>query len=268
MTTSLAALASTPSAHSSSTVLMSTSNASSSSHSAQTSSPQSTMLIESAEYDANQEIKTEFYTREGLWKLVKHGEFVRQQQNNYQQTPMSSQLNNGTNQLANSSQTSQTTSNEPVKLAYFKYSNDLLFQHNAATNNSMRLKMQHKDYCLKCMKMIISGQQKKLNASNSSSSTNRMSNNLDHDDDDDIVYYNETATPTNQDDLCKYCNSKINSNDSLSTTSTISNSNVNNSCPSQSLDLLVFNYAREIYFYEFNLFKSKVSLILFIFSLS
>ena len=253
MTTSLAALASTPSAHSPSTGLISNNSISNtvSTNSPLSNQQQSPMLIDSGEYDSNQDIKSEFHTREGLWKLVKHGEFVRQQQNNYQQSQMSGQLNNGTNQLANNSQTNQTTSNEPVKIAYFKYSNDLLFQHNAATNNSMRLKMQHKNYCIKCMKLIIS-QQKKI----SESTTTTNSRNLDHDDDDDIVYYNETTTSSNQEDLCKYCNSKLDSNDSLST---ISANNTNNST-SQSLEIVVFNYSREIYFYEFNLFKSKVNL--------
>ena len=90
MTTSLAALASTPSAHSSNTVLMSPNTITN-----------STQIIDSAEYDSNLEIKNEFYTREGLWKHVKHGEFVRQQQNsNYTQSQMSGQTN-GSNQIAN-----------------------------------------------------------------------------------------------------------------------------------------------------------------------
>ena len=233
MTTSLAALASTPSAHSSNTVLMSPNTITN-----------STQIIDSAEYDSNLEIKNEFYTREGLWKHVKHGEFVRQQQNsNYTQSQMSGQTN-GSNQIANQNQTSN--SNEPVKIAYFKYSNDLLLQQQPnQNNNSQRLKMQHKNYCIKCMKLIISNQQKR------SEPTNRAH---DYDDDDDIVYFNETSPNTTIQDesaLCKYCNSKLNSNDSISTNTTTSNNNNNANC----LDVVVFNFAREIYFYEFNIFN-------------
>ncbi len=80
MTTSLATLASNPLAHSSSTVIMSTQQNQSNTttttmnnqyqqYSSQQQQQQQT-LIESGEYDSSQETKTEFYTREGLWKLV------------------------------------------------------------------------------------------------------------------------------------------------------------------------------------------------------
>lgn len=48
--------------------------------------------------DANLEIKTEFYTREGVWKLVNASEFVRQSS----QQSSSSQSYYGANQTTSS----------------------------------------------------------------------------------------------------------------------------------------------------------------------
>jgi len=236
MTTSLATLASNPLAHSSSTVIMSTQQNQSNtttttmnnqyqqySSQQQQQQQQQQTLIESGEYDSSQETKTEFYTREGLWKLVKNGEFVRQQQqqqqnnNGYQMNQVTNNYGNNNNNNSNNngmtngqmSNSNLQTANEPVKVAFFNYSNDLI-----QTNQNNKFKL--KNYCIKCMKIIISNQQKRIEKSN--------------------------------------CNAKLNSNDSLSLSNTSINNNNNNS-----LDVVVFNYAREIYFYEFNPFnKTKV----------
>jgi hypothetical protein len=283
MTTSLAALANNPSAHSASTVLMSP-NLSMPINSV----PSQLSLSETGEYDASQDIKTEFYTREGLWKLVKHGEFVRQQQsnnnNNYQQSQMSGgQMTNGSSQMqTNSVNNSGGGSNEPVNLAYFKYSNELLFQQHYQTQNVTRKHLQRKNYCAKCMKSFTNNSIHKT-----------ASSHFDHDDDDDIIYHNETinnnnhpnyknnnninnSNNNNQDHdsavaVCKYCNVQLNSNES-SSNNNANNLNQNTSsthasptplsssttCSPQSLDVVIFNFAREIYFYEFNLFNTKV----------
>ena len=115
-------------------------------------------------------------------------------------------------------------SNEPVNVAFFKYSNELLFQKHYPTQTISRKQLLLKNYCAKCMKSIV----------NNNNSHQAASHNFDHDDDDDIVYFNETINNNNhptyknnnninsnniQDHdsaaaaaVCKYCSAKLNSN--------------------------------------------------------
>ena len=108
----------------------------------------------------------------------------------------------------------------------------------------------------------------------------------EYDDDDDVVYNNSNAKPNttgnsdeedlndsdsfNEDELddnfegstrirpifCKYCNTKLTLDESCSPTSS---GNTNYAASPPQLDLVIFNYAREIYFYEFSSLKQKVS---------
>lgn len=110
----------------------------------------------------------------------------------------------------------------------------------------------------------------------------------EYDDDDDIIYkeenlstdsdecesddvshdYKHTARQNHQSEsssvfsstrhrLCKYCSSRVNkSNDN---DSSIVNYNASGTLASQpSLDLVIFNYAREVYFHEMNDITTKV----------
>ena len=107
----------------------------------------------------------------------------------------------------------------------------------------------------------------------------------EYDDDDDIIYKEEnlsSETENESDELsndnnrnesssafssrrqrmCKHCNSKVNR--SNETDSFIVNYNASGSLTTQpSLDLVIFNYAREIYFYEMNDITTQVKLIYF-----
>ena len=69
-------------------------------------------------FDTNDDTKTEFYTREGLWTLVTNGEYVRQQQQTIYQQQQQMQTANGQNVNAN---IVQPNFNEPVKIMTFKY---------------------------------------------------------------------------------------------------------------------------------------------------
>lgn len=95
--------------------------------------------------DASQDtvdLKTEFYTREGLWRLVQNRDYARQPQSMY-----SSVQNSG----ANSAQTMgagncgnmQISSQEPVKLASFKY---YRFDEVLSANNLKK----YRNLCIKC----------------------------------------------------------------------------------------------------------------------
>ena len=73
-------------------------------------------------FDTSLELKTEFYTREGLWKIVPNGEYIRQPQSMYtQQQNMAN--NNAENNMNNNCNNNnmQLTSNEPCKIICFKY---------------------------------------------------------------------------------------------------------------------------------------------------
>ena len=112
----------------------------------------------------------------------------------------------------------------------------------------------------------------------------------EYDDDDDVVYNNNNvklnatahsdeedynneynSDSFNEDELddnfegstrirpifCKYCNAKLTLDESGSPTSSGNTASCAASPPQ--LDLVIFNYAREIYFYEFSQLKQKVS---------
>ena len=87
------------------------------------------------------DLKTEFYTREGLWRLVPNGDYVRQPQRMY-----SSVQNGAVNtHIVNNSAGMQISSQEPVKLTCFKY---FLFDEVLSSNNLKK----YKNLCVKCAK--------------------------------------------------------------------------------------------------------------------
>lgn len=88
------------------------------------------------------DLKTEFYTREGLWRLVPNGDYVRQQQSMY-----SSVQNSGANGAqpmgAANCANMQISSQEPVKLTSFKY---FRFDEVLSANNLKK----YRNLCIKC----------------------------------------------------------------------------------------------------------------------
>jgi hypothetical protein len=236
--------------------------------------------------DSNYEIKTEFYTREGIWKLAPNCEYMKsyqlqqqQQQNYYQQN---NQLNNSNsssnsanlNQLNNSNNGSNlnqssttivnnnsTTSNDQVKLGIFKYSYETIYGANFNQSASQSLSDSNKSpkLCKECNLKL------------------KLDHNYDDeivDDDDDVIFTkfnpnnssfisNKTNVLNENSITCKLCNKKLDKNQMITAnnkkTSNTNSNDLNKLTSSPpSLDLLLFNYGREMYTYEFNSIKSKV----------
>ena len=215
--------------------------------------------------DTNYEIKTEFYTREGVWRLAPGGEYARQVQTqqsqvNYTQTSMQ-QTNSS---VSNSAYTTTpaagglnaagggvglgnapTTNNDSVRIAQFKFSRNM-----HSDNSGGPVRKNNSRVCVAC----------KLNhntTDNKKSTRGLQSNYEDDDDDDDVVctrvrdelaIETTSSEATNTQYACKYCRSAMNADGQLDTAA------VN----SPALDLLFYNFSREIYFYEFNPVKSTV----------
>lgn len=231
------------------------------------------------------ELKTEFYTREGLWRLVPNGEYIRQpqsiyaQQQNIQNSTNAQQMNANCNGM-------QISSSESVRIACFKY---FKFDEVLSSRNFNLMK----NLCIKCAQKKILKNSKKQFGKKKILENSRVHLDSMHDDDDDIIYdeheissdeddqenpkqpvefhltqSNLSRTASNSDSnnkssttsqhSCKYCSSKINrTNDS---NLLIANYNANNILElSPYLDLTIFNYAREIYFYESNDIKTKIT---------
>lgn len=226
------------------------------------------------------ELKTEFYTREGLWTLVPNSDYVRQPQNLYTQPP--NVPNGNVQQMNNNCGNVLLTSNEPVKIITFKY---FRFDEVLSPKNLKR----YKNLCVKCAQKK-SLKAKSVNKSNSfkkpDNSKVYFGNMREYDDDEDIIYdnahslssgedsdtfaeaaefrnnfdnfHNRANCETNVQNYCKYCNAKIYKSNDLN--SLIANFNASSTFASTPcLDLVIFNYAREIYFHEANDIKAKAS---------
>lgn len=105
--------------------------------------------------DPATELKTEFYTREGLWKLVSNGDYAKQYQSMYnQQQNMQSGVN--TQQMNNNCANMQVVSNEAVKIVCFKY-----FNFDQVLSEKRLRKF--RNLCVKCAQFKSSKQNSKLN---------------------------------------------------------------------------------------------------------
>ena len=204
--------------------------------------------------DTSCEVKTEFYTREGIWKLVPNCEYIRQlQQQQQQQQHTSPQYQQGANTMNGSSQSlgqATQSSNDPVKIGVFKFSKRSLFNQSERRRSSLRLK------CVNCQR------------EQSDDAESDVTRDEEYDDDDDVIFTkaqsvesvvsSEDEYADDDEEICKYCKKFLrkNENNHLANkqNNTLSSSN------KLSLDLVVFNFAREIYFYEFNSLRLKVCL--------
>lgn len=296
--TTLGVLAASSGSHSSSTVLMSSSspttntsnaNTSTSSNYASTSAVASSSLIDIN--DSNIEIKTEFYTREGLWRLVPNCEYIRQQQTQYQlqQQANNSQLNqtsSSNGQLSTNNQTylnSNTTNpNDPVKIGIFNFSKRMFspaYENDGRVCQSCatRLKLENIDHDddddVICTKFRLNSYEDDENDEDNVDDDEydyeeENESEIDESYDDDVVINCSPIVDNSQSNkiICKYCNNSIilNDNNTKSPTSCSSVSTASSVSASPSLDMLIFNYAREIYFYEFNQIKTNKVFLLFI----
>lgn len=297
MTTSLAALAASSSAHTPSSVLMSTnlspnqpgqSNSNTSLQSPSASSNPNTSVADAN--DSTYEIKTEFYTREGLWKLVTHCEYARQNQNlqlnqslNSNTSGMQS-VNSNLNSNLNSPNLNQSyscSSNDPVRIGLFKYSKSVVFKDLFLSKKQQQSELWNRFVCDTCASK--SREKEKFNL--------KKLNENDNDDDNDVIFTQFSSKDSDENNqecelidsedeyvisrrglVCKVCNVNLindeyldedeldsDDNDDIDSKDKIQSKHSNQ----DTLDLILFNYARDIYLYEFNSIKSKVSKLIF-----
>jgi hypothetical protein len=317
MTTSLAALAASAGAHSPSTCLMSSStmSATNSLSAANLSSSQanstgsSNALIDAANYDTNYEIKTEFYTREGLWKLMPQCEYVKmnqaqvQQQQQQIQSQMQSQqgqsqqltnqMNSPNSQMMSASNLNAMTnnstplisnvSNDPVKLFTFKFSKATLTGVKNSVNANARNRTVKRNLKNQSGSKNVNTQQKKQSPMAMKEAQvsdvkfgHTVNKKKEHDDDDDIVFnsknklimnesnqeLNDTNDVEEEEDRTESDDESGGDTDGTGSIHSKNNKGVRKrKSTKQSLDLILFNYSREIYFYEFNRIESSRVLI-------
>ncbi len=246
------------------------------------SPPSLTSLAQSDSLDGC-ELKTEFYTREGLWKLVPSGEYLRQPQSIYTQQQQQSQTGLQQNQAGLGPSGPQhmnpglngagllVSTNEPVKVMSFRY---FRFDQVMSARNMSRFK----NLCVKCAqkKSLSACRRPKKDAKKASGGPHQaakvhFSSMPEYDDDDDVVYSGASNGESSESDsdafvgsvergfdncnlgggLCKHCGGRVSrSNESNSLIVNFSAASMLATTPW--LDLVVFNYAREIYFYEAN----------------
>ena len=258
--------------------------------------------------DSVYEVKTEFYTREGIWRLVPNCEYIRQLQQQQQQAspqyqqqqqqqPGSVSMNGGAG-MANSSQQQSmgqssyvANSNDPCKIGIFKYSKRTIYNLQAEERAKIRADSRRtRLVCSHCDKEQSEDEySSSLGNSKTFCGDNNNEDSGEHDDDEDVVFtkfktfdsedssdfddeyddddYSDTQntnTNTNSNEqkqtslVCKYCKHVL-IKSATSQSGQLVKSNVNNmSANVLSLDLMLFNYAREIYFYEFNSVRAKV----------
>lgn len=242
MTTSLAALAATSSsAQTGSGVSVSTNT---------TNSPSPVLDIT----DTNYEIKAEFYTREGLWKLVPTLELARQLHNISLNSslPNSSQSYNNTQCGQNNQPLSGQNNNDPVKLNTFTFKKSVVFKDFFLNSKSNRRQL-----CHRCSSTKKPHRLNKLAESDSD------------EDNSDVIFNNigdnssETQTDSDSEKACRQCKTHLSRNDSESSTDSFRKYSKSND---QILELMLFNYGREIYTYETGSSNFKV-LIKIIFNL-
>ena len=245
--------------------------------------------------DTNYEIKTEFYTREGMWKQVPNGEYIRQLQQQQQQqqsmSPQYQQMHGGMNgssaNVSNGNQQSSmgggqtSSSNDSVKIGVFRYSKRSIFKkiNDDSSTRTRRKSFRTKLKCFHCQREQSDDDDDDDDEDEIvNKDENNSQENSDYDDDDDVIFtkvknadsdYDGEDDSSDNDDgdddttnqlKCKYCKQFLRKkrndecdNKRLASAKSLGNENL------KSLDLMLFNYAREIYFYEFNPVKSKVS---------
>jgi hypothetical protein len=301
--TSLASLAANPTSHpTTSGLIMSTSGNGGVTASSSASAASVDLLN-----DTNYEIKSEFYTREGIWKAAPGGEYARQTPAttatanlNYSQsantglgnanssaqslsyaaspigmgigmsgttsTGIANATGGGLAAAANNNNTT-TTNNDPVRIASFKFSKSILNNASNTDNTGLPVPRVFSRACNSCMR-------KRSAAAERRRPTRDLNDLLDEedvycdeeeddDDDDDVICaklrddltlntsFNSASVASlgHHQYFCKYCKMSMNGDGELSA----------NEPPSPTLDMLLFNYSREIYFYEFNPIKATVS---------
>jgi hypothetical protein len=233
--------------------------------------------------DTNYEIKTEFYTREGIWKLAPGGEYARQAAptqatTGYQVNSSLTNTNSSAQSLnyassttgglggnaANSSLTGSgiatsnvATNNDPVRIACFKFSKNILNNATNTDNLGLPVRRIRSKTCRNCTKQRSN--QHKSHVDDHLYDLN--DNEDDEDDDDDDVICSKVRDEFNSSFssniaqgiasyqyYCKYCNSNLTADGEL----------LPSDLASPTLDMLLFNYSREIYFYEFSPIYSTV----------
>jgi hypothetical protein len=252
--------------------------------------------------DTNYEIKTEFYTREGVWKQIPNGEYIKQSQQQQQQqqhtmSPQYQQMHgnmNGSganinNQQSSVGQASSSSLNDSVKIGVFKYSKRSIFKKKrsgSTTTKTRRKSFRTKLKCSNCQReQSDDDEDEEGDYMNNNNNNNNSQENSEYDDDDDVIFtkvkssfesdYDEEDEDSSENDdeyededesssdavfslTCKYCKQFLrkkqdDTNDKRLLSKTFASENL------KSLDLMLFNYAREIYFYEFNPVIVKVS---------
>ncbi|CAF0909785.1 unnamed protein product [Brachionus calyciflorus] len=258
MTTSLAALAASSTAHTTSNSLMST-NLSTTNNQKANSSPGVDIN------DLTSDIKTEFYTREGLWKLIPSLEYVKQTQNSSNPVSPNSNYNNNTSQNT-SSQTNQNlninSNSDPVKISLFNFTKSQVFR-----DFYINTRENVKNLCHECLKSQRR-EKKRLNKLNESESNDEDNNDVifksqmynDSSDEDDDNNWSDSDDYSQR--LCRLCKVNLIRNDFIDSSDSESDdeSKKNNTKSSSSLSLMIFNYAREIYTYESTPVSSKAEL--------
>jgi len=267
-------------------------------------SPSSSLTTMVDAGDTNYEIKTEFYTREGVWKQIPNGEYIKQSQQQQQQqqqhtmSPQYQQMHgnmngngaNMNNQQSSVGQASSSSLNDSVKIGVFKYSKRSIFKKkrsgSTTTAKTRRKSFRTKLKCSNCQREQSDDDNDDENGEGDFMNNNNNSQeNSEYDDDDDVIftkakssfesdYDEEDEDSSGNDDeyededesssdavfslTCKYCKQLLkkkqdDTNEKRLLSKTFGSENL------KSLDLMLFNYAREIYFYEFNPVIVKVS---------
>lgn len=202
------------------------------------------------EKDASCEVKSEFYTREGLWKLLPDASFIKhqhqQQANTYGSASPNGVTAYGNNVTSTLPTATSCSPNEPVKVALFTYSNETIFGKKSTRHeNSLKAQLKRRLICKNCFMKFMSELAQHASVTNrmEDDEANQDDDNEDDDDDDDVICtkFSNDMSKTN---VCKYCHEALH----LSTQEISSYLNEN----STQFDLIAVNCTRDIYFYEFN----------------
>lgn len=268
--TSLASLAASPSSHppsSSSYIQPSAVN---------TTAPATSASIELN--DTNYEIRSEFYTREGIWKLVSDYSRPSLASSSFTagnatiSTTVTTSPVGGTGSVNNNNNTSTpnqnysilnpTSNNDPVKVALFKFSANMLNSVTNHDNSGVPVIKNYGKACAACTRLGKSGPSFHLKPDEYD----------DEDDDDNDVIVSKLSINENSGSMnsgnsvalqayfCKYCKASLNENGETVFSQPPTLSSVNEQSDNLSFDFVLFNYAREVYAYEFNPIQLSVSL--------
>lgn len=197
--------------------------------------------------DSSYEIKTEFYTREGLWKLIPSLEFARQIQS--LNTSSTSQTYNASQSGQNLQSTLSQNSNDPVKISFFTFKKNTIFKDFYLNSKSNR-----KNLCRRC------SSNKKPNR------LNKLAESDSDEDNSDVIFSNigenssEADSESDSERACRQCKTNLSRHDSESSTDSFKK--YPNKPNNQILELMLFNYGREIYTYESGSVNFKVFYII------